>query len=97
MRPENMENVHGLGSWNPEFESWARFPESLDQIGLQRRHDFVEALFRMDVQVNRLGQIQTEDSHDGLGIDDISAGYQVKVIIKLGNVIDEGLHLVNGV
>ena len=51
----------------------------------------------MDVQVDRLGQIQTEDTHDGLCIYDISAGNQVKVIIKFGNVIYKGFYFVNGI
>jgi hypothetical protein len=49
----------------------------------------------VDVQVDRLGQIQGEDAHDGLGIDDISAGHKIKIVIKLCDIVDKGLYLVN--
>ena len=38
----------------------------------------------MDVEVDRLGKIQAEDTHDGFCIDDVSAGYQIEVNIELG-------------
>ena len=43
----------------------------------------------MDVEVDRLGKIQAEDTHDGFCIDDISAGDQIEIIVKFGNVIYE--------
>ena len=49
----------------------------------------------MNVKLDCFGQIQTEDSHDGFGIDHISAGYQIKIEIKFGNVVHKGFHLVD--
>jgi hypothetical protein len=66
-----------------------------DQIWLQDFKNLVNILLRMDAEVDRLGKIQTEDTHNGLGVDHISAGYQIKVIIELGNIIDKGLYLVD--
>ena len=51
----------------------------------------------MDVEVDRLGKIQAEDTHDGLGVDNVSAGYQIEIIIKLGNIIYKGFYFVNGI
>ena len=51
----------------------------------------------MDIQVNGLGEIQTEDTHNGLCVDDISAGYQIKVIVKLGYFIHKRLYLIDGI
>mgnify|MGYP003193420209 CR=1 FL=1 len=37
----------------------------------------------MDVQVDRFGKVEAEDSHDGFCVDYVSSGYQIKIIIKL--------------
>ena len=34
----------------------------------------------VNVQIDRLGQIQAEDAHDRFCIDHISSGYKVKVV-----------------
>ena len=47
----------------------------------------------MDVQLDGFGQIQAEDSHDGLCVDDISSGYKVKVAVELCNVVYKGFTL----
>ena len=82
-----------------KFEDEDFFEENrlLNQIRLQNRHNLINVVFGMNVQVNRLGQIQREDAHDGLCIDDISSGHQIEIIIELGNVVYKGLHLVNGI
>ena len=49
----------------------------------------------MDVQVDRLGKIQAEDTHDGLCINYVSAGYQIEIIIELSNIVYERLYLIN--
>jgi hypothetical protein len=43
----------------------------------------------MDVQVDRLGKIQAEDTHDGLCINYVSAGYKIEIIIELSNIVYE--------
>ena len=47
------------------------------------------------VQFNRFGNIQTEDTHDGFCIDDISSGYKIKVIVKLCDVVYERFNFVD--
>lgn len=69
----------------------------LNQIRFQNRHDLFDVVLCVDVQINRLGKIQREDAHDRFGIDDVSSGYQIEIIIELGNVVYKGLHLVNGI
>ena len=49
----------------------------------------------MDVQVDRLGKIQTEDTHDGLCINYVSAGYKIEIIIELSNIVYERFYLIN--
>ena len=36
----------------------------------------------MDIQVDGLGQIQAENTHDRLGVDHISAGYEIKITVN---------------
>jgi hypothetical protein len=55
------------------------------------------AVIRMGFQTDRLGQVEAEDAHDGLGIHCISARNQVNIEIILGNSVDEHLHIVNRV
>ena len=43
----------------------------------------------MDAKIDRLRKIQTEDTHDRFCIDDISAGYQIKIIIKFCDIVYE--------
>ena len=49
----------------------------------------------MNVQIDRLGKIQAEDTHDGLCIDDVSSGYEVEIIVELGDVIYKRLYFVD--
>ena len=49
----------------------------------------------MDVEVDGLGKIEAEDTHDGLSVDYVSAGNKIEVILELGNVIYEALYLVD--
>ena len=51
----------------------------------------------MYVQINGFGQIQAEDTHNGFGINNISAGYKVKIAVEFGYIVYEGLYLVNGI
>ena len=58
---------------------------------------FVSAFLGVDVELDGLAQIEREDSHDGLGIDHVAAGYQVKIIVKTGNIINERLDFIDRV
>lgn len=51
----------------------------------------------MDIQVNRLGQIEAEDAHDGLGVDHISAGYQIKSTSNLVRSLTERFYFIDGI
>lgn len=51
----------------------------------------------MNCKVDRFGQIQTEDTHDGFCVDDVSAGNKVEIGIKLGKVIYKRFHFIDGV
>ena len=51
----------------------------------------------MDVEVDRLGKIQAEDTHDGFCIDNISAGYEIKIAVEFADLVYECLHLIDGV
>ena len=68
-----------------------------DDVRGQGLQDLVNAGLGMDIQVDGLGQIQAEDTHDGFCIDHVSAGYQVEVTVKLRQIIHEGFYLVDGV
>ena len=71
--------------------------ERLYHVGLQNIENFVSAILCMDIQINRLGKVQAEDTHDRLCINNVSAGYQVEVIIKFGDIVYKGLNLINGI
>ena len=60
-----------------------------DDVGLQDLKDLIQSGVSMDVQVDGFGKIKAEDTHDGFCIDDISAGDQIEIIVKFGNVIYE--------
>ena len=47
----------------------------------------------MDIQINRFGQIQAEDAHDGFRIDYIPSGNQIKIVIKSSDVIHKRFQL----
>ena len=49
----------------------------------------------LDVEVDRLGKIQAEDTHDGLCVDDVSSGYKIEIIVELGDVIYKRLYFVD--
>ncbi len=67
-------------------------------ISLQRFKDRVDHCgVGVDVKVDRLGEIQAEDTHDGFGVNHISAGYQIEVIIEFGDIIYKRFYLVNRV
>ena len=49
----------------------------------------------MDVEVDGLGKIEAEDTHDGLSVDYVSSGYKIEVIFELGDIVYKTLYLVN--
>ena len=51
----------------------------------------------MNIQVDGLGKIQAENTHNGLSIDNVPAGYQIEIIIKLSNIIYKGFYFVDGI
>ena len=55
----------------------------------------IDIICCVDVQVDGLGQIQGEDSHDRLRVDDVTSGDEIEIIIKLGEVIYKRFDLVN--
>ena len=59
----------------------------LDNIRSEYLQDIFHILFCMNVQIDRLGKIQAEDTHDGLCVDDVSSGYKIEIIVELGDVI----------
>ncbi len=68
-----------------------------DHVGLQNIKNLIQVLFCMNAEIDRLRKIQAEDTHDRLGIDNVSSGYQVEVIIKFGDIIYKSLDLVDGI
>ena len=57
----------------------------------------VDILLVVDSERNRLVQIKGENSHDGLGIDDITSGDEIEIRVEFGYVIYEILDFVNGI
>ena len=51
----------------------------------------------MDAERDRLVQVKGEDTHNGLCVNDVTAGDEIKIGIELGNVVYEVLDLVDGV
>lgn len=51
----------------------------------------------MDIQGQLLGEVEAEDTHDGLSVDGVSAGYDINVILAAGNDSYEILDVVDGV
>ena len=47
----------------------------------------------MDIQVDRLGKVQTENTHNRFCVDYVSSGYQIEIKIEFGNVVDERFYL----
>ena len=70
---------------------------SFDDIGLKDLENLVHVFSVLDVQVDGLGEIQGENTHDGLGIYDITSGDEIEIVVELGDVIDERLDLIDGV
>ena len=68
-----------------------------DNKGRKILKNRVKLIFVVNAEFNRLGQIQTEDSHDGFGIDHIPAGYKVEIGVIISKSIDECLDFIDRV
>ena len=67
----------------------------LDGVSRKHFHDFVDIIFCMDVQVDRLGKVESENTHDRFCINDISSGYEIKIITEFCDIIYERLYFIN--
>ena len=63
--------------------------ELFDDVSIKCSKNVINIAVGVDVQVDRFGKIKAENTHDGFCIDDISAGDQIEIIVKFGNVIYE--------
>ena len=68
-----------------------------DDVGLEDFEDLVHIVCGVDVQADGSGEIQRENSHDGLGINDVASGDEIKILIKFCEVVDKRFDLVDGV
>ena len=70
----------------------------LDDKLLQAGDDRLDlTVVRMDRKLDRLGQIQADDAHDRLRVDDIPAGDQVEITLKLRSHIHKTFYFVDGI
>ena len=76
------------------FVFYLSFPP-LNGVVLENFHNFLSTILGVNVQIDGLAQIQTENAHDGLCIDDVSAGNKVEIIIEFGDVVYERFYLIN--
>ena len=61
-------------------------------------HDAVQCgSISMNVEIDRLGEIQAEDSHNRFCIDYISAGYQIKVTVEFADFVYKCFHFIDGI
>ena len=59
------------------------------------QHFFELFVLCMDIQVDRLGQIQTENTHDGFCVNDITAGDEIEIKIETVNIIYKSLDFID--
>ena len=57
--------------------------------------NLIDVVIIMDVQIDSLGKIQTEDSHNRLCVNHISSGYQIKISIEVCYIVYKCLNLVD--
>ena len=68
-----------------------------DDVRCQRIDDLIHATcVRVNVQIDRLAEVQGEDTHDGLCIDYIAAWYEVEVnVSELHELINKRLYFID--
>ena len=70
----------------------------LDFVLLDNTKDFFQGCaIRVNVQIDGLGKIKAEDSHDGFGIDYIASRNQIEITVESADFIDESLYFVDGI
>ena len=70
----------------------------LNDIGFYNLHYAVQAAsISVNIEINRFGKIQAEDTHDRLCVNDISSGYQIKVAVKFADFIYKCFHFIDRV
>ena len=67
----------------------------VDDEGLNLLKEFCTVL-RMSFQTDGLGKIQTENAHDGFGVDGIPSRNQIHVKVVLRNSVHKGLDVIDG-
>ena len=87
-----LEQKHPLHSLKTDIQK-----NLLNDIGSQGLQNLIDTSLSVDVQIDGFGQIQAENTHNGLCVDYVSAGYQIKVNVKLGQVVNERLYFINGI
>ena len=60
-----------------------------DDVGLERVKDLVSVGLGMNVQIDGLGKVKGENSHDRLSVDNVPSGYQIEIGIILGYNINK--------
>ena len=69
--------------------------ELFDDVSIKCSKNVINIAVSVDVQVDRFGKVEAEDSHDGFCVDYVSSGYQIKIKIEFGNVVDERFYFVD--
>ena len=69
--------------------------ELFDDVSIKCSKNVINIAVSVDVQVDRFGKVETEDSHDGFCVDYVSSGYQIEIKIEFGNVVDERFYFVD--
>ena len=57
----------------------------------------ISTVIAVDIQRQLLGEVKAENTHDGLCVDRISAGYDIYIVIAAGYDTNEILYVVDGV
>ena len=68
-----------------------------DDIRVENLQDLIKVFSSVNVQIDRTGKIQREDTHDRLCVDNITSGDEIKIIIKFSEVIHKRFDLVDGI
>ena len=69
--------------------------ELFDDVSIKCSKNIINIAVSVDVQVDRFGKVEAEDSHDGFCVDYVSSGYQIEIKIEFGNVVDERFYFVD--
>ena len=66
-------------------------------ILLKNIENIISATFGVDVEVDGLGKIEAEDTHDTFGVHQIPAALEVDLVVVTGNDVHEAAYLFDGV